>query len=155
MRLTINDKSFVRLEQELTKAGKVFNEKRLLGNMLRKSLKPMLETNIAEAPRGKGYERVSLRRRGPSANDYRRGGATKADQRIKIVDGKNGEIVRGLVGTDKSAGHSGWRTVFITLGTRFVRANDFIMRSYNRSFGTVKAFFLAESLAIVRKTLKK
>lgn len=94
---------------------------------LRTALRPMLKAAKAKAPvSGKQYknkrgdvvgaERISLRyRKNLNPNDYRRGGATKRDLRIKVVDDReNRADVMGLVGVDKRRGKVGWRTHFIT-----------------------------------------
>lgn len=161
LELKFNDQALRDLENRLRATGKVFNEKRLVGGILRRSMEPLQQGLQQNAPvwrdpkGGGGGERVSLRQRSnPNSGAYRRGGATRADQRIKIVEGRNGEVVRGLAGTSKGAGRVGWRTRFITLGTKFVRANDFITRAFNQRFGDVVALFQAESDKTIKRILK-
>lgn len=118
--------------------------KRVTDGALRKALRPMLRAAQAEVPVGKGNERVSLKRRGATANDFRRGGATKRDLRIKAVRAEGDEITRLIVGVSKKKGKVGWRTHFITRGTKRTRKNDFLQRAYDSTIAEVSMIYQRE-----------
>jgi hypothetical protein len=132
-------------------------------SVLRKAVKPMLEKAQSEVPVSHaGGERISLSKRGATANSYRRGGATRRDLRIKAVSPKANEVGRVLVGVSKRADKVGWRTIFITAGTKNrqtksganrgrVRANNFLQRAYNGTIDGVRADFQKQyRIAFVR-----
>lgn len=131
--------------------------------VLRRAVKPMLRKAQAEVPVSlNDNERISLKRRGASANAFRKGGATRRDLRIKAVPPKYNEVGRVLVGVSKRADKVGWRTVFITAGTNTrktkaganrgrVKANNFLQRAYNGTIDGVRADFQKEyRIAFVR-----
>lgn len=75
-----------------------------------------------------------------NANEYRRGGATKADIRIKVVSDKQGEAT-ALVGVSKAYGKVGWRTHFIEYGTQFMKAKPFVRPSETKTATAVQSRF--------------
>lgn len=111
---------------------------------LRKALRPMFRAAQAEVPVGKGSERISLKRRGATANDYRRGGSTKRDLRIKAVRAEGDEITRLILGVSKKRGKVGWRTHFITGGTERMGRNDFLQRAYDQTIAEVSMIYSRE-----------
>ncbi|KAA9357235.1 hypothetical protein [Larkinella humicola] len=121
--------------------------KGVVGGALREAVKPMLRVARQEAPIGNyGRERISLRYgKSSRSNEYRRGGATRRDLRIKVLYLDTGPVA--YVGVSMKSGKVGWRTHFITrpvsgggkAGQINTRGNDFIKRTYDRTFsGVVK-----------------
>lgn len=120
-----------------------------LSKQLQAAAQPMKEQMTQEAPKGQYKdtqgEFVSLRYRGNRyANDYRRGGATKQDVRIKVAKDENG-TVKVLVGVSKAAGKVGWRTHFIVqgvAGTKQVAKNPFLDRAHDKTIAQTEDNFL-------------
>lgn len=119
---------------------------------LRKASQPMFRAAQSEVPVGRGNERISLKKRGTNANAYRQGGATKRDLRVKSVPPLPGEVGRVLVGVSKRSSKVGWRTVFITHGTKnrktkkgynrgSTQANNFLGRAYDKTIDFVRVDF--------------
>lgn len=116
-------------------------QERTMQAALSEAARPMKTRMVQEAPRGKGNLRVSLSRRRGRSNDYRRGGATRQDIRIRAVRDKVGEA-KVIVGVSKKSGKVGWRTHFITkgiAGKRRIRPNDFLTRAFNQTIAQVTA----------------
>lgn len=163
MSFTIDTSGLKKLDQALANSAKTVSDRRVAGSALRSALKPMLEATKRNAPVGnEGAQRISIRsarkaqakQRDPNA--YRKGGATRADQRIKIVAGKGVEVARGLVGTDKRKGKVGWRTKFITRTNKHRRvADDFLGRSYQQEISGVNTNYGNEMSSQVEKTIKR
>ncbi|GAB3324331.1 hypothetical protein GCM10027299_21530 [Larkinella ripae] len=135
------------LTYSLERAAAIY-PKSVISGALRESTGPMLRAAREEAPvSGGGRERVAVRYgksgRG-SANDYRRGGATRRDLRIRIADTRDGNPV-ALIGVSKKSGKVGWRAHFITRGVRKagkgrninIAPNDFLKRAFDRTFNGV------------------
>jgi hypothetical protein len=106
---------------------------------LRESAKPMLNAARSAAPVGKPGKKA-LRA------DYRRGGATRKDLRIRAVKGEGKEIGRVLVGVSQKKGKVGWRTHFITRGYTDRGGTkrpgrDFLKTAYDAKFAEVSADF--------------
>lgn len=150
MQLTVGTSELNELNGRLRRAGRSL-DKKTLGPALLNAARPALNAVRQEAPVGEGYERVSLSHRRGRRNDYRRGGATQRDVRQKLVDGVGDEVVRVLEGVSKKRGKVGWRTHFITFGTRFMRANPFIDRAVNRTLPEVISRFMGS----VRQTVDR
>jgi HK97 gp10 family phage protein len=113
-------------------------QERTMQAALSEAAKPIKTRMVQEAPRGKGNQRVSLKRR---SNDYRRGGATRQDIRIRAVRDKVGEA-KVIIGVSKKSGKVGWRTHFITKGVagkRRIRPNDFLTRAFSQTIAQVTA----------------
>lgn len=133
-----------------------------VNSALRRVTKPMLRRTQAEVPVAHaGREHNPLRagqravKRGSNPNYLRRGGATRRDLRIKAVKPEPSEIGRVLVGVNKKSGHVGWRTIFITRGTKIRRnkkgqnrgkmsPDNFLQRSYDSTIDGVRVDFLRE-----------
>lgn len=130
-------------------------------SLLRKAVKPMHRRAKAEAPVSfGGRERIRIAparaaiARGSNPNYLRQGGATKRDVRVKSVNPEPKELGRVLVGVSKKSRHVGWRTIFITRGTRQRRtkkgqnrgritANNFLQRTFDSTISMVRADFFA------------
>lgn len=116
---------------------------------------PLRAQMVQEAPRGEGYERVSLARSARS-NDYRRGGATRADIRTKAVKDNDGEV-KVLVGVSQEKGKVGWRTAYIVLGVANVYripANPFLDRAYEKTKNEVETLYQQAVAERVEKALR-
>ncbi|CCH54483.1 hypothetical protein BN8_03658 [Fibrisoma limi BUZ 3] len=151
----LDTRQLTNLNRQLNQAGRAFDDQ-VAGKVLRQAVQPMLPAMRLEAPVGAGNERISLRRRdNVNANDYRRGGATRRDLRIKLVAGVDGEAARVLIGVDKRRGKVGWRAHFITRGTVRMAANDFIQRTYDKTIAIVRFLFGEEAQSVVTKLLKQ
>lgn len=129
-----------------------------LNKILTVVARPFLNEMKRTVPVGKGYQRVSIKSR---RNDYRRGGATKVDLRIKqITDKQSLYGAEKLVGVSKKKGKVGWRTHFIILGVAgHSRASagprDFIGNAYRSQFPRAQAIFQTEARARYEKHLTK
>lgn len=122
--------------------------KSLAKSSLRKAAAPMLDKARRFVPIGmNGAERVSLRHKG--RNEYRQGGATRRDLRIKVVPEKGTEIARVVVGVSAKKGKVGWRTHFITRGFTDRAGGkhpgkDFLEQAHNASIDMVQDTFYKE-----------
>lgn len=156
MEITFDVKELMKVDRAFAASAKTVSDKRVAGSALRKALAPTLAATRRLAPvGGNGAERISLKKKGPSANDYRRGGATRRDQRIKIVPGQNDEVVRGLVGTSKARGHVGWRTHLITRYNKNRRGvDDFIGKAFDQTINQVVDTYGKEMTTAVEKIIK-
>lgn len=157
----INTQAMDQLGLAMKRYGQIMPTQKA-NNALRRSVKPMFRRAQSEVPVGRnGKESISLKtarsalRRGSDPNDYRRGGATRRDLRIKAVPPKAGEISRILVGVSQKRGKVGWRTPFITKGTKVrktkkganrgrVQANNFLQRAYSATYQGVVTDFQRE-----------
>lgn len=114
-----------------------------VNRLLRKSVRPMYRRLQKEVPVSRSAEYINIKRvrNKKNANAYRQGGSTRRDLRIKAVQPRGGEIGRVAVGVSRKSGKVGWRTPFITGGTkeRFtkkgvsrgkMKKDDFLTRSY-------------------------
>ncbi|MCF2443651.1 hypothetical protein L0657_06760 [Dyadobacter sp. CY345] len=152
MKVTINTDDLKKLETAMGKYAMIMPTQKA-NSALRKASQPMFRAAQAEVPVGKmGRERISLKKRGVNANAYRQGGATKRDLRIKVVKAEPGEVSRVLVGVSKRSSKVGWRTPFITKGTKVrktkkgynrgsVKANNFLGRAFDSTIDFVRADF--------------
>ena len=149
-------KDLLALEDRLQSVGKEFSP-RVMSRVTKRALEPLLNIAQHEVPESNnGYESVSLSRNRGRSNDYRRGGATKRDLRILMVQGENEEMARGLVGVSKKSGHVGWRTHLITRANKNRRvANDFLARAETQGIPLVIARLGDDARQIVEKMLKK
>jgi hypothetical protein len=157
MRVTFDTKEVDKLAESMKRYAQIMPTQKANG-ALRKVVRPMLRKAQSEVPvSNSGRERISLRQRsaGRNANAYRQGGATRRDLRIKTVPPKAGEIGRVLVGVSKRGDKVGWRTVFITKGTKMrqtekganrgrMKANNFLQRANDATFPSVAADFQKE-----------
>lgn len=163
MRISIDTRDIEKLTAAMGKYGNIMPTSKAT-SVLRKSVKPMLMRTKSEVPVAmQGRERISLKKgraalsRKSNPNAYRQGGATRRDLRIKSVkpEARYKEIGRVIVGVSKKARHVGWRTIFITRGTkqRFTKkgqnrgrmtADNFLQRSYDSTIDFVRADFLQE-----------
>lgn len=91
---------------------------------LRKALRPMFRAAQAEVPV--------------------RSGSTRRDLRIKIVKPESEEISRALVGVSQKGDKVGWKTHFITGGTRRMPRNDFLQRAYDQTIAEVSMIYSRE-----------
>lgn len=113
---------------------------------------PLRAQMVQEAPKGDGYERVSLAR----SDDYRRGGATRADVRTKAVRDNAGEI-KVLVGVSQEKGKVGWRTHFIVQGVANVYripAKPFLDTAYEKTKNEVESLYLQAVSDRIEKALQ-
>jgi HK97 gp10 family phage protein len=159
VRVTIDTTDITKLTEAMKRYGGIMPTTKA-NQALRKSARPMLLMARAEVPVWQGErERVSLAtgraaiKRGSNPNNYRKGGATKRDLRLKAVAPKRDEIARVLVGVSKRSGKVGWRTHFIEQGTKprytkngrryrgSIRANPFLNRSYTQTIDMVRTDF--------------
>ncbi|MCE6992100.1 HK97 gp10 family phage protein [Dyadobacter sp. CY323] len=127
----------------------------IANSALRKATRPMYRAAQAEVPVSKGGQtRTSLRyrKRGKAADSFSQGGATRRDLRVKTVTPKSNEVGRILIGVSKRSGKVGWRTIFITHGTKMrktkkgrntgrTQANNFLQRAYDQTIGPARIAF--------------
>lgn len=159
MNLTFDDRALVKLSQDLSKAGKEFNGPPLKA-AFRKSLQPVKRLAVQGVPVGKKVRIVSRRgqtsRRGISVggNSQDRGGATRRDIRIRIVNGEGDEAMRGLVGVSKRG--VGWRTHLITRANLHRRIpNDFLDRAERLGVPLAVSSLGPSAQAIVKGILRR
>lgn len=161
MKITIDTRDIDKLTVAMKQYGGIMPVSKV-NTALRRSVKPMLRRTQAEVPvYHPGQEHINIRKgraaikRGSNPNAYRQGGATRRDLRIKSVKPENREIGRILVGVNKSRSHVGWRTKFITQGTKQRKTkrgqnrgrmtpNPFLQRSYDSTISFVRADFLQQ-----------
>jgi hypothetical protein len=150
-KVTVDTKDLKHFEESLSRYGQVMPTA-TTNRILSKATKVMLNAARIQAPVSKGGRtRISLKHRsaGKNAGAYAQGGATRRDLRIKVVPPGAGESGRVLVGVSKRSSKVGWRTKFITHGTKDrktkkgvsrgrVKANNFLQRAYDLTFPTVK-----------------
>ena len=146
-----------KIEKAMSRYSKIFPQNKA-NAVLRKAVRPMLMAAFVEVPVSKGDERVSLKsargaiKKGYNPNYLRQGGATRRDLRIKSVAPKGDELGRILVGVSKKASKVGWRTPFITHGTKERRTrggrstgkvapNNFLQRAYDQTISMVRTDF--------------
>jgi HK97 gp10 family phage protein len=155
MDIQVDTSKIKALEADLKTVGRSL-DRQTLGPALVDASKPAVEAVREDAPKGAGYQRVSLSHKRGRKNAYRRGGATKQDVRSKAVEGVGAEVVRVLVGVSKKSGKVGWRTIFLTLGTkRGVRANPFIDRGVGRTINQVVNSFMSSVSNTVSRILTR
>ncbi len=127
---------------------------------LKKAVQPLYRYMKSIAPVSKGgRERVSLSKNRGRSNDYRRGGATKADVRVKTVTDTLGQA-KVLVGVSKGYGKVGWRYHFIAQGVAGqYRAKagprPFVERAGNVMGAAVEADFRASFGGMVQRVFEK
>lgn len=122
--------------------------------------RPMVQKVRSLAPVGSRKSKNGYgTRTGP---DYRRGGATRRDVRIKLVPSKvnAGEVTRALIGVSSKKGKVGWRTHFITRGFtdrsgRKHVGNDFLQQAFDASIDSVKAAYGQQMATCFYKWAKK
>lgn len=158
MNPTIDSRTLDKLDKLMAQAGRVLDA-RVMGKALKEAAEPVLTATRREAPVGRykdvGGEFVSLRAT-TKRNDYRRGGATRNDLRIKSVAGVGEEIARTLVGVSKKSGKVGWRTHFITRPTKHKpTANDFLGRGYRQGYPVMIKQLGDKAQAEVNRVLSK
>jgi HK97 gp10 family phage protein len=153
MKVIVDTKGIDKLTTAMKRYAQIMPTQKA-NSAFRKAIRPMLQKAQSEVPvSNNDRERVSLKQRtGKNANAYRRGGATKRDLRIKTVPPKAGEVGRVLMGVSKRGDKTGWRTIFITRGTKMrktksganrgrMKANNFLQRAYDSTFPGVAADF--------------
>lgn len=133
-------------------------DQRLTEQALRKSAEPLRKYMAATAPVGRGNERVSLNKRYRS-NDYRRGGSTRSDIRVKTITDVLGEA-KVLIGVSKASGKVGWRYHFIAQGIAGnYRSNKgprpFVERAGDVMGGAVRADFVETFGKMALRAFKK
>jgi hypothetical protein len=157
MKVTFDTKEVDKLANAMKRYAHIMPTQKA-NSVLRKAVRPMLLRAQSEVPvSNNSRERISLKQRsaGKNANAYRQGGATRRDLRIRTVPPKAGEIGRVLVGVSKRGDKVGWRTVFITQGTKMrqtkkganrgrMKANNFLQRANDATFPGVAADFQKE-----------
>lgn len=122
MVLTTDIQAFTRLDKALSGTIKTVSDRVVAGKAMRLALAPMLAKAKSEAPQ--------------------KTGATSRDTRIKVVSGKDGEVVRGLVGVSKRKGKRGRITHLITRVNRNrSSADDFLTRAEAQTIGQVEASY--------------
>ncbi len=148
MNITVDTRSLDKLTKAISNYSGVMPKQKAT-TALRKSASPMLRRAQAEVPVSMGGRmRTSLknRSRGPQ------GGATRRDLRIKTVPPNGSELTRIIVGVSKRTGRVGWRTHFITHGTKNrvtksganrgrMKVNNFLARSFSATFPGVASDF--------------
>lgn len=151
IKVTADTSELKLVDEALSRYGRVMPTA-TTNRILSKAVKPMLNAAKANAPVSKGGRtRISLKHRsaGKNSGAYAQGGATRRDLRTKIVPPEKNESGRVVVGVSKKASKVGWRTRFITRGTRIryskngkslgrVSANNFLQRAYDQTFPMVK-----------------
>lgn len=143
MRLTVDLRELDNLRITLQQA-KAQYPKSVVGAALKDAANPMLIAAKQEAPVGK---KLRYKARNVANNgSYDRGGATRRDLRLKVITYKGGSI-GVLIGVSKKKGKVGWRTPFVTLGSKNNRKNDFLTRAFDRTFELV-ANRLGKSLGV-------
>lgn len=169
MPLILDANQLYEFDRTLSRVGRVF-DKNTSKRILRIALAPAeaaVKREAPEAQRGSVTFRTFSTKRGKIKRDgtYDRGGATKRDVRILMVNPVGDESARGLVGVSKKRGKVGWRTLFLTRGTRnrrtrkgwnrgATRADDFLDRGERQSEYLVEREFENGAEALVRKELK-
>lgn len=151
MKLTVDTRSVDKLGEAMKRYGSIMPTS-AANSVLRRAVSPMYRAAQVEVPVSKnGQLQTSIRHRGKgkAADAYSTGGATRRDLRVKVVPPKANEIGRILVGVSKRANKVGWRTVFITHGTKQrknkrgqnrgrVTANNFLQRAYDQTIATAR-----------------
>ena len=123
------------------------------------AVKPVLEEMQRTVPVWKKkisfHTRTSRWRGAPQSIDpaYSRGGATKQDLRIKNIRLSKSNEAKVIVGVSKKKGKVGWRTHFIIHGTKFMKANDFMIRSANSTIDMVEKRYETKAKKLVGKHL--
>lgn len=152
--IRVDTSEIVKLAKAMEKYSRIFPKEKA-NAALRKAVRPMLAAAQIEAPVSfDGQTRVSLkhRKKGNAVNSYRQGGATRKDLRVKSVQAEGDELGRVLIGVSKKRGKVGWRTPFITKGTKErktkkgkrtgrVSPNNFLQRAFDRTFPSVREAF--------------
>lgn len=133
MKLTVDLRELDQLAITLRDARSIY-PKSVVSAALKEAAKPMLVAAKQEAPVGNRRRYAS---NSNTSGSMDRGGATRRDIRLKAVTFKGGSV-GVLVGVSKKRGRVGWRTQFITRGTKFMRRNDFLERAFNRTFDLVR-----------------
>lgn len=161
--ITADTKELEKLEKGLTQFNSIL-PKGVAAVELRKISRPVLQKVKALVPVGKTKSNDGWgKTRGPA---YRRGGATRADARIKVVNPNQGEIARVAVGISKAKGKVGWRTGFLTRGTKdrkrrngqstgSIRANNFLQKALDTTVIVVRSDFRELTLRAFERWAKK
>jgi hypothetical protein len=133
-----------------------------LNRILTVVAQPFLKEMRRTVPVSKGGQRISLKhRKNHSANEYRRGGATKGDLRIKQITEKGNLYgAEKLVGVSKKKGKVGWRTHFIIQGiaghgSAKAGPRDFIGNAYRSQMPVAQRVFQTEARTRYEKHLTK
>jgi hypothetical protein len=151
------------LAVDLAKAGRAL-DKQTSGQIMREAAQPMLTATRQEVPVGRipFFKSAAINRGrlkgspGDYTGTYARGGATRRDLRLKVVDGIGDETARVLIGVDKRSGYVGWRTHFITRATaKDPSVNDFLSRAEGRTIDVVISRIGPAAQIVVRKILAK
>ena len=151
IKVTADTSGLNKVDQGLARYSKIMPTD-TTNRILKKATKPMLNSAKANAPVSKGGRtRISLKHRsaGKNANAYAQGGATRRDLRAKVVPPEKDESGRILIGVSKRSSKVGWRTNFITRGTRIrfsktgkslgrVSKNNFLQRAYDQTMPMVR-----------------
>lgn len=170
MGLTFNTSQIERLSRQLASGGREFGRQEM-SRAMKKALGPMLSAAEQGAPVSKlsiiGHGSLT-NKRGVTRRDgtYDKGGALKRDLRIRVVEGQGDEYLRGLVGINKSRGHSGWRAPFTTRGTQMRKtkkgynrgrnqANDFLDRAERIGLPLAISSLGADARTIVENFVKR
>lgn len=135
-----------RLESGFAKYQSVL-PKRVEQSALRRSVRPIYIAAREEVPVGRVVSDGG--KKGP---DYRRGGATRRDMRIKSRRATGGATSAVWIGPSFGPGKVGWRNHFITRGVKLagrgrnvnIPANDYLKRAYNRKIEESKKLFASE-----------
>lgn len=156
MQITLNDSELRDLDRRVAESGGAFTP-RNVDQILAKAARPVLVVLRTNTPVGKGKMKSKSRtnKNGTGDSTYDRGGATRRDTRIKVIKGAGGEVSAVLIGVSKRRGKVGWRTHFITRGTKRNRRNDFISRTESQTAGVVQSIFAASASEIVSRILAR
>jgi|GEM_PF-3224787 len=155
MKVTFDTKDITKLAVAMTRYAKIMPAAKA-NSVLRKAVKPMYQRARMEVPVSNGgKEKTSLSkarnaiRQKSNPNAHRQGGATRRDMRIKVVPAAPGEMGRVLIGVSKKSSKVGWRTHFITMGTKSrktkrganrgsIKANNFLERAFTTTIEGVR-----------------
>ncbi len=159
---SVNDSELREFDRRLARVGKAI-DKPTTKRIMRVALKPTLAAVRRNASVGptRTYQstaRTRGSRKGTPRPSYesRRGGFTRKDARILVVDGQGEEQVRGLVGISKKGDKSGYRTHLITRANLHNHnPNDFLDKSERETETDVQAGFGQGAQEVVEKIILK
>ena len=156
MQITIDDSQLRAFDRQIAESRGAFTPRNLDG-ILVKVARPILKVLRSNTPVGKQRSRGKGRTKadGPGDGTYDHGGATLRDTRTRIVKGGGDEVSAVIIGVSKRRGKVGWRTRFITRGSKHNRKNDFIARTERQTEGIPQAIFLEEANKVVSRILTR
>lgn len=156
MRIAIDDSELKVLDRRVAESKGAFTP-RNVDSILVKVARPILKVLRSNTPVGRykrfGKGRLKIDSTGDGTYDH--GGATLRDTRTKIVKAAGDEVSAVVIGVSKRRGKVGWRTRFITRGSKHNRRNDFIARTEQQTDGLAQSIFLSEASTIVNRILAR